>query len=70
MEQPESKDYFRRRAEEELAKAEQCGDGRAAQAHRDLARCYREQADAAPEDAGAPNHDASNILPKDFRILP
>jgi len=68
MQAADSRNYYTQRAAEELAKAERCSDERAAQSHRDLARCYQEQADGNPADT--PEDNAPNILPKDFQILP
>lgn len=73
MQEPDSKDYFEKRAAEERAAAERCDDERAAQSHRALAEQYEEQARSRPsaekserdEEPGCPG-----ILPPDFRILP
>lgn len=42
--QEDNRVYFARRAAEEQARAEQCGDPKAAQAHRKLQRVYVERA--------------------------
>ena len=44
MEGPESKDYFERRAAEEMKAADEAQDVRAAESHRELARRYGEKA--------------------------
>lgn len=44
MEGPESKDYFERRAAEEMKAADEALDARAAESHRELARRYGEKA--------------------------
>ena len=46
MEGPDSKDYFERRADEEMKAAAEAQDVRAAESHRELARRYDQKAKA------------------------
>jgi hypothetical protein len=71
MSERQSTDYFERRAEEERAAAEQAGDERAAQSHRELSDHYRNIASGSeqpPRDDGDPSNDG--IASKNFRIFP
>jgi hypothetical protein len=52
MDQPSSHDYFRIRAEEERAAAEQAEDERAAHSHRELAEHYERLSEDARRGAG------------------
>ena len=70
MQQPGSKDYFQRRAEQERTAAEQAGDERAAQSHRELAERYDEMAKQEPGEIRGDDQPQSGIMPKDFRIVP
>jgi hypothetical protein len=71
VEDVDQTDYFRRRAEEERAAAENAGDARAAQTHRALAARYDAKATGSPvheieEDRGGNR----GTLSDDFTILP
>lgn len=71
MHEPQSRDYFERRSEEERTAAEQASDQRAAQSHRELAEHYRNVAngsEALPDDDDRGSDDG--FLPKEFRIVP
>lgn len=71
MTDPQSTDYFQRRAEEERLAAERAADQRAAQSHRELSDHYRNIASGSeelPMDDVAPSDEG--ILPQDFWIVP
>jgi hypothetical protein len=70
MEQPQSPDYFQRRAEEERAAAEKAADERAAHSHRELAEEYERRASGAGELLADEDQEQDGTLAKDFRILP
>ena len=67
---PDSKDYFRKRAEEERTAADQAADERAAQPHRELAERYEKKAatggPATDDEFPSMRRPARN----DFTILP
>jgi hypothetical protein len=65
-----SRDYFQRRAEQELAASEEATDARAAKSHRELAEHFLGLANGgtAAADEAAPLD--SGTLPKDFLIVP
>ena len=67
----DTRDYFERRAQEEIAAAEHAADLRAAQSHRELANRYRDlaQAGRAPRDEGAEESEP-RIVSSEFRIVP
>ena len=65
------KEYFERRAAEELAAAELADDQRAAQSHRELSDRYRRRADASNRDPSEqPEPRGAGVLPKEFSIVP
>ena len=64
----DSKEYFRKRAEEERTAADRAADERAAQPHRELAEHYEMKAANGPEPA--PDPDGPVNGPLDFTILP
>jgi hypothetical protein len=71
MDQPQSLDYFQRRAEEERAAAEKAADARAAHSHRELAEEYERRASGEGELlAEEGTEEEPGTLAKDFRILP
>jgi hypothetical protein len=71
VEQVDQTDYFRRRAEEEMAAAQKARDERAAQTHRALAARYEAKANGSPvRDAHAGEPEDGSILSSDFTILP
>jgi len=71
VEQVDQTDYFRRRAEEEMAAAQKAGDERAAQTHRALAARYEAKANGSPvRDARAEEPEDGSTLSRDFTILP
>ena len=71
MEDIEQADYFRRRAEEEHAAADQAGDERAAQTHRALAARYEAKAKGSPvQGVDRDPPEDPGILSSEFTILP
>jgi len=67
----DSRDYFRKRAEQERAAADRAADERSAHVHRELAKEYRRRADAGERRvAAAAEAPVHGILPNDFRIVP
>jgi hypothetical protein len=71
MEQPQSLDYFQRRAEEERAAAEKAADERAAHSHRELAEEYEKRANGQGELlADGDQEQEPGTLAMNFRILP
>jgi hypothetical protein len=67
---PETRDYFERRSEEERTAAELAADARAAQSHRELADHYRSLARGDEAPGGQADQDDSGIVSKEFRIVP
>lgn len=70
MEQPQSPDYFQRRAEEERAAAEKAADERAAHSHRELAEEYEKLANGEGGLLAGEDQEDPATLARDFRILP
>lgn len=71
MQEPESKAYFHKRAEEERAAAERARDERAARSHRELARRFDDLAKrGGDERLWSEPGERPAVLPAEFRILP
>ena len=71
MQQPDSQDYFARRAEQERAAAADATDERAALMHRQMAERYDELARGAAQPRGPdPMPTDRGILPRDLQIFP
>lgn len=70
MTEIDSRDYFRKRAEEEREAAEAARDERAAQPHRELAERYEKKAENGEPVTGDEESSESGPLPSDFTIVP
>ena len=70
METGERKEYFEKRAADERLAADQAGDERAAELHRELARRYDELATGPETPPSEVPADLVAGIPSEFRILP
>lgn len=66
----DSREYFRKRAEEERTAAERAADERAAQPHRELAEHYETKAANPREPAPDPDGPVNETFAQDFTIIP
>ena len=67
---PDSKVYFRMRADEERAAADRAADERAAQPHRDLAERYERKAETGEAELSDETRSAHRPVRSDLTILP
>ena len=70
MTEIDSRDYFRKRAEEEREAADAASDERAAQPHRELAEHYKKKAENGDPVAEDEEQSANGSLADDFTIVP